>query len=127
MSATTDSNEYNCHKPSPFRSGVGSVLAPSLMALLRYPLALSALGARSEAAACQLVTETGHSGELLEGDGDPMRGLKTDLAARIVIAGHGFVQNLRRATTNSPSTSRSNSASRSPSTSSPWPSDSPTD
>jgi hypothetical protein len=42
------------------------------------------------------VTETGHSGELLEGDGDPMRGLKTDLGARIVIAGHGFVQNLAR-------------------------------
>jgi transposase-like protein len=26
----------------------------------------------------------------------PMRGLKTDLGARIIIAGHAFVQNIRR-------------------------------
>jgi transposase-like protein len=26
----------------------------------------------------------------------PMRGLKTDLGARVVIAGHAFVQNIRR-------------------------------
>ena len=36
----------------------------------------------------------------------PMRGLKQDRSARVVIAGHAFVQNLRRATTNSRSRSR---------------------
>ena len=29
----------------------------------------------------------------------PMRGLKQDRSARVIIAGHGFVQNLRRDTT----------------------------
>jgi transposase-like protein len=36
----------------------------------------------------------------------PMRGLKQDRSARVIIAGHVFVQNVRRATTSWPSRSR---------------------
>jgi DDE domain len=50
----------------------------------------------------------------------PMRGLKQDRNARIVIAGHGFVQNLRRGHTSLRSRSRWPGAWRSRSTSLPW-------
>ena len=50
----------------------------------------------------------------------PMRGLKQDHSARVVIAGHGLVQNVRRGTTSWRSRRRSTGAWWSRSTSSPW-------
>jgi transposase-like protein len=50
----------------------------------------------------------------------PMRGLKGDRSARAVIVGHGFVQNPRRGTTSSRSTSQWLGAWRPRSTSWPW-------
>jgi transposase-like protein len=49
----------------------------------------------------------------------PMRGVKTDLGARVVIAGHAFVQTSGAAITNWPSTHQPNCVSQSPSTNSP--------
>jgi IS6 family transposase len=50
----------------------------------------------------------------------PMRGLKQDRSARVVIAGHGFVQTCDAGTTNSRSKRRATGAWRSRSTSSLW-------
>jgi IS6 family transposase len=50
----------------------------------------------------------------------PMRGLKQDRSARVVIAGHALVQNVRQGTTSWRSRRRSTSAWWSRSTSSPW-------
>jgi hypothetical protein len=52
-----------------------------------------------------------------------MRGLKQDRSARVVIAGHGFVQNIRRGHYELASRSQRSRDWRSRSTSSPWPSD----
>jgi DDE domain len=50
----------------------------------------------------------------------PMRGRKQDRSARVVLAGHALVQNLRRGTTSWRSRRRSPGGWRSRSTSSPW-------
>ena len=52
-----------------------------------------------------------------------MRGLKQDRSARVVIAGHGFVQNVRRGHYELAVEETAISRLRSRSTSSPWPSD----
>jgi hypothetical protein len=53
----------------------------------------------------------------------PMGGLKRFRSAQTLAAGHAFIQNLRRATTNSPPTNRLACGSGSPSTRSPPPSE----
>jgi DDE domain len=50
----------------------------------------------------------------------PMRGLKRDRSAKVIIAGHALVQNVRRGATSWQSRSRRPGGWRSPSTSSPW-------